>query len=684
MAKMNKIVLFNKQRKYIDAGSATLAVVERNGKKVNIRKPTFDYGVRESFCKPEYNLTEIGVIEDVESYVRQAFQKKTALMFKEGEEFTGKNEETIKYIKIRLSQMEHVSGISWRQLLRQTGYALISRSNYFWVKVRKADASGGRTIGGIQPVAAYFGMSAENVEIKKNKSGKIIKYRQRMPDGRYRDFSPRDVIHFYAYRKDHFLFGTPQIIPVKEDIKVLRRIEENIELLIYQVLFPIFQYKVGTDKKPAGDIRLPDGSVISEVDYVRSQIAIMPSEGGIVTPERHSIEYIGAEGKALRAREYLDYFKTRVLSGLGVSSVDMGEGSTANRATADSLSNAMIDSVKDFQDIIEDTIEKQVIKELLLESTFNFDVYDPDNIVDFKFKEIDIEQQMKKNTNAQVLYNGDILDINETRRIAGYEPVTEDQEELMFSQRVTMKQAEFQAQSAEKLAGAKAANSATNSNAPTNQHGTKTGPQKSLQDFTDSYTLNSFRSIKKDTLNHISREIIDKNWIGTLIDLNKDVLIKKVIDSNTRIFKKGFLELARNHSEEIVLTEKDFSPVEDRLTHSISKYFKTIKGKIGQIIDKMVWEGEKRTHIAERVGEALDSIKYRADFIDKTENIRAYNYGRALALKKMGYKEAKLELNKDCSICSEKSDTINLKQLDIDLIPPYHPNSKGLVGEGVE
>ena len=84
---LDKIIFLKKNPNLRDAQSATLAVVERGGRKVNIKKPTLDYGQREVFCRPEYNLTEIGVIEDVESYVRQAFQKKTALMFKEGEEF---------------------------------------------------------------------------------------------------------------------------------------------------------------------------------------------------------------------------------------------------------------------------------------------------------------------------------------------------------------------------------------------------------------------------------------------------------------------------------------------------------------------------------------------------------------------------------------------------------------------
>ena len=127
--KADRIITFEKlSKQHTDITSATLAVVENrsNGRKVNVRKPTFDYGRREEFSCPEYNLMELGVIEDVESYVRQAFQKKTALMFKEGEEYSGKNKEVITYIKRRIQQIEHVSGVSWRQLLRDTGYALIS------------------------------------------------------------------------------------------------------------------------------------------------------------------------------------------------------------------------------------------------------------------------------------------------------------------------------------------------------------------------------------------------------------------------------------------------------------------------------------------------------------------------------------------------------------------------------
>ncbi len=703
--KADKIVTFDKLDEHRDAQSATLAVVnKRNGTKFNAKKPTFDYGRREVFSPPEYNLMEIGVIEDVESYVRQSFQKKTALMFKEGEEYRGKNTQAIDYIKKRVQQIEHVSNLGWRQLLRQTGYALISRSNYFWVKVRKAEASGGRTIAGIQPVAAYFGMAAENVKVKKNKSGKIIRYRQEMPDGRFREFSPRDIIHFHAYRKDHFAFGTPQIVPVKEDIRALRRIEENVELLIYQTLFPIFQYKVGTENKPAADIRLSDGTIMSEVDFVKTQIADMPAEGGIVTPERHEMEFIGAEGKALKAREYLDYFKQRVLSGLGMSGVDIGEGNTANRATADSLSRAMVDSVKDYQNMIEEVINKEVIKELLLESTFGFDVLDPLHVVDFKFKEIDIEEQLKKNTNAQVLYNGNIIDIDEARKIAGHEPITEMQEEMMMSRRVTIPELQVQidgqldvakvqavdkaAKAAESAKGNASSNSAKNSNAPTNQHGTKTGPQKSILNRAfnskDGHVADITRMLKSDISKHVRRQVIDRNWINTLIELGKDSAIKKYLQIARKEYLAGLKDsgVEPDHIENLIIT--NFQEVKDATELFIAKYMRDINGRVQNTLDQMIWEGETRSNIKEAVIEVFDKIKYRGEFIDSTERMRAYNYGKAIGLRDQGFTTAPVIKNPDCVDCQNAPDEVDLLNLTIWSVPPYHPNSNATIGKPTE
>lgn len=694
--KIDKIAVFSpRSSNATQDAKSVLGLVDYPIKKhAKMENPTLTYGVRQVFKKSEYNLLEIGTIEDVESYVRQAFQKKTALMFKEGEGFTGKNKQTLDYIKLRIKQMEFVSGIPWRTLLRDTGYALISRSNFFWVKVRNQKASGGRPIGNVAPVAAYFGFGAEYVRLKKDLDDQLILYRQEFPDGRIVQFEPRDIIHFRAYKKPGFDFGTPQITPVKDDIRALRRIEENVELLIYQTLFPIFHYKVGTENRPAGDIRMSDGTIMSEVDYIKNQIATMTAEGGIVTPERHEIEFVGAENKGLKAKEYLDYFKTRVLSGLGVSSVDMGEGDTANRATASAMSSTMIDSVKDYQDILEELINEQVIKELLLESTFDFDVLAPENIVTFKFKEIDIEEQMKKNTNAQVMYNGNIIDLNEARHETGNEPLIPEQEPLMFFNRVTAPQMQMQAdaqlQVAQTRMSAKAGDGTTkfarNANAPTNQHGTKTGPQASKLDFlnvNDYHVSSMTRMLKNDIAKHVENQKIDKKWIHTLIMMAADSAVKKYNAITEEAFSKG-VRAADAHDFSEKLLKSKYLDVKDYTEFYIKKYVKDLDGKLLNTLDRMVKTETPKKDMVEEVEKIIDAIKYRSDFIDNTERSRAFNYGKACGLKALGFKKAELLLNQDCDICKEFGKELSLTDLTIDSVPPFHSNSKGMIGAGIE
>lgn len=529
------------RRQPVKKNSEVIKLGRDNGRAPNIKNPVSQYGYRQTFVPSEYNLIEIALIEDGESLVRQAFQKKTSLMFKEGEVYTGLNEETIAYIKNRIRQIEYVTSIPWRALLRLTGKELISKSNFFWVKVRKENISGGdRGVQRSKPIAGYFPMGAENVYVKKDEFGKVIEYEQRLPNDKCRKFKPEDVIHFKCDVKPGFTFGTPKIIPVIPDIQALRRLEENVEVLFYQTLFPVFQYKVGTESKPATTITLSDGSVIDEVSYVRQQIQHMPTEGGIVTPERHEIKYIGAEGQIPNYQPVLSYFKSRVLAGLGISALDIGDGDSSNRATADSLSKALIDSVKDYQAVMEDIVNAQVITELLLESKWAFDPLVEDNFVQMKFHEIDIEEQMKKNVNAQLLYNSDLIDINEARQVIGKQPLEKWQEKYMFTERQTLRIMEEQFENDKIIAeiaheqdvenmdisnehakeqaehgatitppeekksvttgGGKktvtvtkkggnvagkakaASNTAKNKSAPTNQHGTKTGPQKSRLD----------------------------------------------------------------------------------------------------------------------------------------------------------------------------------------------------------
>lgn len=286
---------------------------------------------RDQFTAPEYDFAEIITIEDTEAYFARSIDKKSGLMFKEGYSVVSRNEEVQAYMDRRMAEVAFAQQKPMEILLKETGRDLVRFSNAMWLVVRNKKASSGRirtpmTVNGpgkpIEPIAAFFILPMDTIEFKRDDAGKITKVRQVLPDGRIKDFAASDIIHFYINKKTGWSVGTPSIIPVIDDIRTLRRIEENIDLLVYQNLFPLFQYKVGTEDRPVQTF--PDGT--SEIDVVRAEISYMPPEGVIVTPERHEIQMIGSEGRALRAESYLAHFKTRVLSGLSMSSVDVGEG----------------------------------------------------------------------------------------------------------------------------------------------------------------------------------------------------------------------------------------------------------------------------------------------------------------------------------------------------------------------
>lgn len=362
-----------------------------------INNPVLSFKLRpgaDEFEQPEYDMAEIGRIEDVEAYVQSAFSKKEGLMFKEDWEIIGKNPETIKYIKQRFEQFSAATEQPLKAVLRGIGEDLIRYSNGFLVKVRDRKASGGkiRKIPSkkkpLEPVAGYFALPVSTVRFKRNDNGKILKYRQLLPNGSHKDFSPSDVIHVFFRRKKGFLIGTPSLIPVKDDIRALRRIEENIEMLVYQHLFPLYHYKVGDIEAPAETYS--DGT--REIDVVKSEVELMPAEGMIVTPERHEIKAVGAEGRALRAESYLQHFKQRIFAGLGVSAVDMGEGDCYSEDTetlTDGGWKYHSDISKGIDKIATFNLETQHVEYHL--PNYKYEGYYEGNMVRFFGKHIDIK-----------------------------------------------------------------------------------------------------------------------------------------------------------------------------------------------------------------------------------------------------------------------------------------------------
>lgn len=399
-------------------------------KKVNGRAMPYADRHRGNWFKPEYDLTEIQIAQDTDSFLYKAIQKKVERFVLAGWEFVGNDEEILSYLKRRLKEIELVSGQPFDLLMSSLAHDLIRYSNHAWVKVRNVNATSvsKRTLNGrdLEPVAGYFVLPFETLWFKVKKNGEIKKVMQEQPNtGKWKEFAPEDIIHFYTNRKPGFTMGTPELLPVLEDIALLRRLEESIEVMIDSNLHPLFHYTVGNDNMP--ERYSPEG--VKESDLVRQTIEYMPSGGIFVSDHRHKISAIGSEGKALKIEEYLSYFKKRVYAGLGVSPMDMGEADSANSSTANTLSKIAIQSIEALQRYIKVFVETYVISELLLEGGYSDALTDPEKMVYIKFGSVDKEEKSKEENQTIQLWLNNLLSEKEARKRLGEQPVSDDMRE---------------------------------------------------------------------------------------------------------------------------------------------------------------------------------------------------------------------------------------------------------------
>lgn len=679
-----------------------------------VRNPVLRYNSdryrgRGQFHQAEYDLAEAGRIEDTDSYVRQAFDKKVALMFKEGWDIVGKNPRTVKYIKARFSQIARASGTPTEKLFREVGSSLVRKSNAFLVKVRKTEASGGRVRrepgkdATIKPVAAYFISPAESMEYQLS-GGKLSRWQQRMPDGSKKEWNNKDICHFYYDRKDGFIFGTPTLVPVVDDIRALRKIEENIELLVYQHLFPLFQYKVGTEDAPAGF----DEYGNREIDLVKQEIQYMPTEGGIVTPERHEIKAIGAEGRALRAEGYLEHFKKRVFAGLGISAVDMGEGETANRATADNMSRNLVDAVKDLQQVMEIFVNDLIITELLLESTFGDSVLDEENICRLKFKEIDIEAQIKKEAHYADQFAKDVLTWDEARTKIGYDPIIvptpeeaengNDNPDLYPEWHKTrwklFEEPKLLIQSIDEpySLAAKAA-VANNSIGVTGQQAQESGDEKKQLEVDlekektkakvavakakpapkkrDGYLAETFKSIKEDVVTRAAQPEFDVEWVASQIRTAMAPTIDRLVAEQMVAFRAGYVHHGRIDGETFM---KDAKIARGKFRSRTEKYINKLTNNVITGIKKQP-DSLGSQDLAMRVRAIFDVVQFRTTFIEDVEVRKAQSLGMATAKKQWGGGHIYSAITNDaaCTTCkSMDGKPYDVQNVVMDDLAPHH------------
>lgn len=704
----------NRNKYYSEADAS---VNKSNYKKYMVKAISLIKGAsdnREEFTAPEYNLEEIRIASEADSYIKMALMKYSYMLFKAGYLLKSNNEKASDYIKMRFHIMGFATGTPTDILLQQVGDDLIKYSNAFLVKSRVDQIMPGVKARGFykdKPVGGYFRIDPASIILERDKFGTIKKYVQ-IVDGEEKKFEASEVIHFYLDKEAANAFGTPRIIAAIEDVKILRRIEGNVLSMVYRFAMPLFQWIVGL---PQTGFQATD----KEIDQVKYELENMALDGSVVTNEKTQIKVVGAEGSALNAEGYLKYFEQRVFSALGVSASQMGRGGA--KQDADSMESQAHDTVKHIQKTFSIFIENFIINELLLEGGFN-PILNQDDIVTFEFNEINIETKIKVENHEMAKYQSNMITFEEMRREIGEKETVDENKlyknmiEVSAEEKLTKlksnesirimedtKKAELS--NAKELAKINKANEnkiqsnssqnsgsgakkvspngngtnksqapnkdISNKNTPENQHGkTSVKIKESLN--VQEKTIRDKKKHKKtfsniyNKYNKLSNDIKDKpEDIDLLMPLTYENILSEVVvemqNYSQEAINKARKDISKvnsiNSNVNVSVSLKQF---EDMARKDIQKLLKDIKKRIGK-------ETEPAT-----IDAIFETLEYRLRYMIEFILPKVYWYSYLKTGEAFGYTSAKVDFG-GSEDAKEHPENINLNALNLDEVPPYHP-----------
>ena len=481
------------------------------------------------FEDPTFDLSELQDAYNKDSYVRQGVDKYVDQIFKEGYQFYGTDINAVEYIKMRLAFIAEATQTPTSQFLMDIAEDVVKYANCMVVKARSNDPNcfpQGTNIQGLygkDPVAGYFCANATVTKCKRDDYGKITEWQQETDKGK-QTFSPEDVVHFYYKREKGNAYGTSFLVPVIPDVKALRRAEENVLKMMYRNIYPFYHVSVGTEEVTGTS---------QEVDDLQESIGDMDVEAALVTTERVTIKPIASD-KVIDASPYLKYMESRVFSGFGIPEIMFGRGNTANRSTGDNMTSEMADRIRAIQRILETFFNEFIIKELLMEGGYD-PVLNPDQKVEFKFNDNDVDVEIKKQVHAIYKYEHSAITEDEMRDEIGMDPIQDSDREKMFVELITRETLRLQAELDTEVAKSSGTGTSETNNKEKNQGGS--GNKKS--------------SSKKDSVNPMAIGLI-KDSIDVLYD-SIDDYINKCYNSKSEILQSVIQKHIVDCYNEIIL-----------------------------------------------------------------------------------------------------------------------------------
>ena len=249
--------------------------------------------------------------------------------------------------------------------------------------------------------------------------------------------------------------------------------------------------------------------------------------GGITTSERVEVKAIGSESLALRVESYLEYFKDRVMLGLGVSDIDMGIGDSSGKATGQIISQTLKEAVINKQDAIAEFVTNFLLKPLLVESGRYEAEYEipEEDLVKFRFNHVDQDARIKIESHILNMFNSGLLSINEARAEIGYKEIS-DKEISRIGKDKEMILPTYQVEAAKVAATAvtqaKKENSSgnkTKAEGAQKAASSKTNPKNQFSDSLDS-SLFPIENIRAASANKTLLSEYIENHVKSVIDIS--------------------------------------------------------------------------------------------------------------------------------------------------------------------
>ena len=533
------------------------------------------------FESPTFELSELQDAYNKDSYIRQGVDKYIDQIFKEGYQFYGTDPNTVEYLKLRLAFIAEATSTPTSQLLMDIAEDVVKYANCMVVKARSNDPNAfpqGMNVQGLygkDPVAGYFCANATVTKCKRDDYGTITEWQQETDKGK-QQFTPEDVVHFYYKREKGNAYGTSFLVPVIPDIKALRRAEENVLKMMYRNIYPFYHVTVGTEDATG---------TTKEVDDLQENIADMDVEAMLVTTERVAIKPIASD-KVIDAEPYLKYMESRVFSGLGIPEIMFGRGNTANRSTGDNMTSEMADRIRAIQRVIETFFNEFIIKELLMEGGYD-PVLNPDQAVEFKFNDNDVDVEIKKQVHAIYKYEHSAITEDEMREEIGMDPIPDGDREKMFVELITRETLRVQAELDTQVAKASGTGSGETNNKEKNGGG---APKKTA---------------KKDSINPASIGLI-KDSVDTLYD-DIDIYLQNCCDNNSEILQSRIMKYITDCTQEIILIVSQDKTNTKRIENKLLKLATDLTNGINS--DLIGFDIYNPTNIIDLVNVRIDIFK---------------------------------------------------------------------------